>query len=81
MGSNPTISAIQKHYANKGGTRMKIITIIAIGGFSAVAILTGLLVARPKSQEERDYEDQEQTEYLIQWQKEHPKKSRATNRH
>lgn len=60
---------------------MKIITIIAVSGFSVAAILTGLLVARPKTREEQEYEDQEQTEYLAKWQKEHPKKVRSTNRH
>lgn len=60
---------------------MNILTIIAVGGFSVTAILAGLLVARPKTQEEQDYEDREQTEYLAKWQKEHSKKARSTNRH
>ena len=60
---------------------MKIITAIAVSGFSLAAILAGLLVARPKTREEQEYEDQEQTEYLIQWRKEHPEKAQRINRH
>lgn len=50
---------------------MKIITTIAAAWLSMSAFIIVMLNAHPKSQEEQDYEDQEQTEYVTKWQKEH----------
>jgi len=58
---------------------MKLITLAAllIGVPCSIITYAMMVASAPRTKEEQDYVDQEQTEYLEKWNAEHPKKKRG----